>query len=113
LNPKSQGREVTPEDLEDKVIPRGYAVIFGANGEHVALSSGARRPCQIEIKTRDGDKTIRITVTKSGHEILELDKGSSGVQETTIEEDLMASLLYAKQLTWSPMPTLQELQAVN
>ncbi|MGW0502177.1 eCIS core domain-containing protein [Micromonospora sp. NPDC003241] len=79
-------------------IPKGYVVIFGA-AAHVALSTGnTRKNKENAAQTRYGD---------DGHEIYELDKGTKGVEATTIE-DVLTNSAYSKSLTWGPLPSLDK-----
>lgn len=73
--------EILPKTL---VIPRGHVVLFGPNGEHVALSEG---------KTKISNDSVH-------HLVLELDQNTNGVQSSSIEE---ITLKYS-YIGWGPLP---------
>lgn len=73
--------KILPKTL---VIPRGYVVIFGPNGEHVALSEG---------KTEISKDSVR-------HLVLELDQKTNGVDSSSIEE----ITLHYGHIGWGPLP---------
>lgn len=66
------------------LIPRGYVVFFGEQGQHVALSEG---------------KT-----DQKGHWVLELDRFTNGVKQSTIEEIVTQGSAYDGYVGWGPLP---------
>lgn len=83
-------------DLANRVIPRGYVVIFG-DSAHVALSTGKTTPVKYNNKAQKAGEP--------GHGILELDRATQGVSEGTVEDN--ASLnQYSRKLSWGPLPPL-------
>jgi len=72
------------------LIPRGYVIIFGRDGQHVVLSEGImRKP--------SGSFGIE-------HMVLELDSGTSGVKSSSIEEIFERNPAYRKSIAWGPLP---------
>ncbi|MFA5253211.1 MAG: DUF4157 domain-containing protein [Methanoregula sp.] len=71
------------------LIPRGYVIIFGRDGQHVVLSEG--------IKKSSGDFGTE-------HMVLELDSDTNGVKSSSIEEICQRNPAYRKAIAWGPLP---------
>lgn len=102
-NPLYHGTEVDPAALEGKPplpnhIPAGAIVVFSCS-QHVALATGARRNNQDELALE--------VYGLSGHEILELDSTTDGIQYTTIEDILCERNTYSHEvhIGWLPENT--------
>lgn len=79
-------------------IPRGHIVLFGTAGQHVALSTGNKiANSHGEAKEHYGDK---------GHEILELDSTTDGVESSTVEDAVARNSAYRSFVSWGPLPSV-------
>ncbi|MBE9070077.1 DUF4157 domain-containing protein [Leptolyngbya cf. ectocarpi LEGE 11479] len=79
-------------------IPRGHIVLFGTAGQHVALSTGNKIVnSHGEAKEHYGDK---------GHEILELDSTTDGVESSTVEDAVARNSAYRSFVSWGPLPSV-------
>ena len=85
------------DEMKKANIPKGYVVIFGEEGQHVALSTGTMVPI--------AEKGLRQTFGETGHGIIELDYGVLPVKQTTVEETVTQSK-YATVVSWGPLPKL-------
>jgi len=88
--PAKQMKRLPNKDMveipKEVVIPRGHVVLFGEDGQHVALSTG--------------------TVESEEHGVLELDKKTGGVVRATVEEIMRRNSAYRSLVTWGPLPAL-------
>ncbi|HEX7330215.1 MAG TPA: hypothetical protein VF290_01870 [Pyrinomonadaceae bacterium] len=87
--PTKQIKKKPSEDmvqLPDEAIPRGHVVLFGEDGQHVALSTG--------------------TLVMGEHGVLELDKLTGGVVASTVEEVMRRNSPYRSLVSWGPFPVL-------
>jgi len=81
------------------VIPRGRLLFFGANCEHVAISTGRFMDLSDSAREQFG--------MKRGHGMLELDGNSGTIREWAIEELWACKKLYLlKVLTVAPFPVI-------
>jgi hypothetical protein len=103
LKPTPPSKVLTASDLSNEIIPRGYVIVFGPRGEHVALSTG-----KLLLPKDDNGENADMD-----HGILELDADTNGVSENTIESVLARDRQYASRLTWGQMPTIDELKAAT
>lgn len=96
------GKELFVRIPLDILIPEGHLVIFGGNGEHVAVSTGDLRPIE--------EKSERQLLKRDlGHGILELDhfgKEMEGVVYSTVEDAISRkrSSYGGQQVAWGPLP---------
>lgn len=87
--PARQIKKLPQQDmvaLPDEAIPRGHVVLFGEDGQHVALSTG--------------------TLDNGEHGVLELDKKTGGVVRATVEDVMRRNSAYRSLVTWGPFPAL-------
>lgn len=88
------GHEIIKIDNE---IPRGHIVIFGPDGQHVALSTGCMK--------NNEEQGVIDKIGEKGHEIIELDNPTSGVQYSTAEDVMARNMAYSRKITWGPFPS--------
>lgn len=82
-------------------IPKGHVVLFGSNGEHVALSTGTTEKITASRALND------LKPQTDGHGILELDGPTGGVVKSTVEDAMARNISnYASKITWGPLPNL-------
>lgn len=82
-------------------IPKGHVVLFGSNGEHVALSTGTTEKITAARALSD------LKPQTEGHGILELDGPTGGVIKSTVEDAMARNVSnYTSRVSWGPLPNL-------
>lgn len=102
-NPSGQYKLKANEKLLDipnsVAIPKGHVILFAEDGQHVALSTGTLEPIKLpDAKTNSGKPT--------GHGLLELDKATTGIEKSTVEDTMERNSPYRRMVSWGPLPTL-------
>jgi hypothetical protein len=99
------GRVVRPPDASGSVpidvpphsLRQGHVVVFGWEGQHVALATGRVQPIATQA-ARDGLNRTQ------GDQVLELDAPTNGVVASTIEDVMSRNSPYNTVISWGFLP---------